>query len=239
MCGRFSVAIPSADLFDEFGMTEPAFDIHPRFNVAPTQLSPVLLRGKDGAPALGLFRWGLIPAWAKDESIGNKMINARAETLAEKPAFRGAYERRRCLVLADGWYEWKQTPGGKVPMRMHLKSGRPLAFAGIWERWRGAGEEGGPVESFAIVTTDASDRLREVHDRMPVVLPPGARERWLDPEAGRAELDALLRPWESDDLDAYAVSRLVNSPRNDAPEVILPAPPETEADSTPTQEGLQ
>ncbi len=218
MCGRFTVAVPREDLFEEFGLTEPPFDIHPRYNVAPTQIAPVILRGKDGALRLEGFRWGLVPYWAKDPEIGNRMINARAESLEQKPAFRDAFERRRCLVPADGWFEWQKQGTQKVPMWIHLRSRRPFAFAGLWERWRGG--EGEWLHSFAIVTSEAAPAVRSIHDRMPVVLPRQLRDRWLDRGATPAELSALVRPYAGDDLEAWPVSRLVNSPANDVPDCI-------------------
>ncbi len=223
MCGRFTVAVPREDLFEEFGLTEAPFDIHPRYNVAPTQIAPVILRGKDGALRLEGFRWGLVPYWAKDPEIGNRMINARAESLETKPAFRDAFERRRCLVPADGWYEWQKQGTHKVPMWIHLRSRRPFAFAGLWERWR-SGPGGEWLHSFTIVTTDAAPGVRHIHDRMPVVLPRALRDRWLDAGAAPAELAALVRPYPGDDLEVWPVSRLVNSPANDVPDCIAEVP---------------
>jgi len=209
---------------EEFGTTEPPFDIRPRYNIAPTQIAPVLLRSDDGALKLRGYRWGLVPAWAQDEAIGNRLINARAETLTQKPAFRDAFERRRCLVPADGWYEWRKEGKHKVPMWIHLRSRRPFAFAGLWERWRSAGGEW--LRTFAIVTSDAAPSVRDIHDRMPVVLSPGQRLRWLDPATPLSELADLARPYAGDDLEAWAVSRLVNSPDNDVPACVEPAPEE-------------
>lgn len=220
MCGRFTVAVPREDLLDEFGVSEPPFDIRPRYNLAPSQIAPVILRGDDGTLSLAGFRWGLVPFWAKDPAAGNRMINARAETLAERPAFRSAFEERRCLVPADGWYEWMKEGRGKTPLWIHLRSRRPFAFAGLWERW---GPRSSPLHTFTIVTTAAAHSIRHIHDRMPLVLPRAARERWLDPAADTAELMALLRPYPGDDLEAWSVSRLVNSPDNDVADCILPA----------------
>ncbi len=239
MCGRFTVAVTGDDLVEEFGLTEPPFDIRPHYNIAPTQIAPVLLRGDDGGLKLRGYRWGLLPPWAQDESSGNRMINARAETLTQKPAFRDAFQRRRCLVPADGWFEWRREGKRKTPMWIHLSSRRPFAFAGLWERWR-SGPGGEWVRTFAIVTADAAAAVRDIHDRMPVVLPPGARDRWLDPATPLAELAALARPYEGDDLQAWAVSRLVNSPDNDVPECLEPVPDEEPPRQGPTvvQESL-
>ncbi len=222
MCGRFTVAVTGDELEEEFGRIEPPFDIHPRFNIAPTQIAPVLL-SDDGALKLRGYRWGLLPPWAKDEASGSRMINARAESLTQKPAFRDAFERRRCLIPADGWYEWRKQGKQKVPMWIHLRSRRPFAFAGLWERWR-SGPEGEWVRSFAIVTTDAAPSVRDIHDRMPVVLTPEQRLRWLDPATPPAELVDLTRPYLGEDLEAWAVSRLVNSPDNDVPQCLEPVP---------------
>lgn len=220
MCGRFTVAVPREDLLDEFGVSEPPFDIRPRYNLAPSQIAPVIRRGDDGALSLSGFRWGLVPFWAREENVGNRLINARAESLATRPAFRWAFRQRRCLVPADGWYEWRKEGPGKLPMWIHLRSRRPFAFAGLWERW---GPRSTPLYTFSIVTAEAAPAIRDIHDRMPVVLPREARERWLDPTAPPAELQDLLRPYPGDDLEAWAVSRLVNSPDNDLEECILPA----------------
>jgi len=219
MCGRFTVAVPREDLFDEFGLTEAPFDIHPRYNVAPTQIAPVLLRGDEGAFRLAGFRWGLVPFWAAGPEVGQRMINARAETMAEKPAFSAAFRERRCLVPADGWYEWLKDGKSRTPMWIHLRSRRPFAFAGLWERW---GPRKDPLRTFTIVTTAAAPSIRQIHDRMPLVLDRAARDRWLDPAADPGELLQLARPYPGDDLEAWAVSKLVNSPANDVPDCIFP-----------------
>jgi len=220
MCGRYTLATSEAALQAEFGLDEIPADYRPRYNIAPGQEVLAVIRDGDRLRA-GWLRWGLIPFWAGDPSIGNRMINARAETLATKPAFRQAFERRRCLILADGFYEWQAQGAAKVPYWIHLEDRRPFAFAGLWDRWRPP--EGDPVVSCTIVTTQATEALRPIHERMPVILPPGARERWLDPEAGQEERIALLRPYAGADLAAHAVTTLVNSPRNDTPECIAPA----------------
>jgi putative SOS response-associated peptidase YedK len=220
MCGRYTLATSEAALQAEFGLDEIPADYRPRYNIAPSQEVLAVIRDGDRLRA-GWLRWGLIPFWAKDPSIGNRMINARAETLATKPAFRQAFERRRCLIIADGFYEWQAEGAVKVPYWIHREGRRPFAFAGLWDRWRPP--EGEPIVSCAIVTTRATEALRPIHERMPVILPPGARERWLDPDAGREELMALLTPYPGADLAAHAVTTLVNSPRNDIPECIAPA----------------
>jgi putative SOS response-associated peptidase YedK len=193
----------------------------PRYNIAPSQ--PVAVVPNDGLLKLDYYVWGLIPSWAKDPSIGSRMINARGETLAEKPSFRAAFRRRRCLILADGFYEWQQTPGGKTktPMYIRLKSGEPFAFAGLWESWNSP--DGSQVLSCAIITTEPNPLMAKIHNRMPVILPQAAHMPWLHSgEADTKALSALLKPYPAEEMVAYPVSKLVNSPANDVPAVIEP-----------------
>ncbi len=223
MCGRFTLWADLQQLAQAFPWVQMPDDpaaITPRYNIAPTQ--PVAVVANTGENHLDYFVWGLIPSWAKDPSIGNRMINARGETLAEKPAFRAAYRRRRCLILADGFYEWQQGPGRtKIPHYIHLKSGEPFAFAGLWETWNSP--LGDTILSCTIITTDANERLASLHHRMPVILPESAYERWLDPsERQPAELDDLIAPYPAEEMDAYPVSTVVNSPANDVPECVAP-----------------
>ena len=218
MCGRYSLTTPVEGirrLFDFAALP----NLPARYNIAPTQPAPVVRRGGDGRRELALLRWGLVPSWAKDASIGSRLINARAETVADKPAFRAAFKSRRCLVVADGFYEWRKLGDGKQPYRITLADGGPFAFAGLWERWAPAAGEA--IESFAIVTTDANPRLRPIHDRMPVILDPAGHETWLD--GGPAAL-TLLRPFPGDALAVHAVDRRVNNPRHDDPACIAPLP---------------
>ncbi|MCP3057631.1 SOS response-associated peptidase [Myxococcus sp. K38C18041901] len=190
----------------------------PRFNLAPTQLMPVV--PNDGARMLDAFRWGLIPSWAKDASIGNKLINARGETVAEKPSFRSALKRRRCLVLVDGWFEWKQSTKPKTPFYFHRADGKPLALAGLWEEWT-AQDTGEVLRTCTIITTSPNALMAPIHDRMPVILPPPAQEVWLRPEPQESSvLLPLLVPVADDGLDAYEVARVVNSPTNDVPACV-------------------
>ncbi len=169
-----------------------------------------------------MMKWGLIPFWAKDPSIGNRMINARAESIAEKPAFRNAFQRRRCLVIADGFYEWRKEGKHKVPMRIILKTGQPFGFAGLWETWMSS--EGAAIESCTIVTTTPNALMEPIHNRMPVILPREAETVWLDPgNADSAVLRELLVPYAAEGMEAYEVSALVNTPRNDVPEVLAQA----------------
>ena len=223
MCGRFTLTVDPSELQDTFPwLTLPApGKLAPRYNIAPSQ--PVAAVANNGQNKLELFRWGLIPSWAKDPGVGNRMINARAETLADKPSFRSAYKRRRCLILADGFYEWRKEPGdkSKTPMYIRLTSGEPFAFAGLWETWRSPGDE--TILSCAIITTTPNSLLEKIHDRMPVILKPAAYERWLDPaEQEPDQLSSLLKPYPASHLTAYAVSKRVNKPENDSPECILP-----------------
>jgi putative SOS response-associated peptidase YedK len=196
-------------------------EITPRYNVAPSQHVAVV--PNNGENRIEFFRWGLIPSWAKDPKIGNRMINARSETLAEKPSFRVAYRRRRCLVLADGFYEWRKEAGRKTktPMYIRLESGQPFAFAGLWEAW--CSPEDQTVLSCTIITTTPNTLVEKIHNRMPVVLAPEAYDLWLDPgEQSPERLNEWLRPYPASQMSAYAVSTVVNSPSNDVPDCIVP-----------------
>jgi putative SOS response-associated peptidase YedK len=196
----------------------------PRYNIAPSQ--PVAVVANDGLNKLDFFTWGLIPSWAKDPSIGNRMINARAETLAEKPSFRNAFRRRRCLVLADGFFEWQkiQEPGNRLrkqPMYIRLADGRPFAFAGLWESWNNS--DGSNILSCTIITTQPNELIASIHDRMPVILPEQRYAEWLQPgEANPANLARLLMPYQASQMTAFPVSTMVNSPANDLPDTIKP-----------------
>jgi putative SOS response-associated peptidase YedK len=194
-----------------------------RYNIAPTQ--PVAaIRQPEAASEreLVLLKWGLVPPWADDPSIGSRMINARAETVAQKPSFRTAFKKRRCLILADGYYEWQKRDARKQPYLIHRRDDRPFAFAGLWEQWRGDSEEA-PLESCTIITTDANDATRHVHDRMPVILDAGDYDRWLDPAIhDRSQLEPLLAPCGAEDLVAVPVSTHVNNPRNDDSRCVAP-----------------
>lgn len=219
MCGRYSLTTPVEGLRRLFDFAESP-NLAPRYNIAPTQEAPVVRRGEQGGRHLALLRWGLIPSWAKDRAIGNRLINARAETVASTPAFRGAFMARRCLVPADGFYEWRAEGGRKQPWRIGLTDGAPFAFAGLWESWHDKAENQ-KVESFTIITTDANETVRPIHARMPVILAAGDHETWLaavDPRQG----EDLLRPYPGRDLRAYRVSTAVNSSRNDGPACVAP-----------------
>lgn len=218
MCGRYSLACDVEDLVEVFDVPLPSFDHVPRYNIAPTQLAPVVARDRKGR-RMGLMRWGLIPFWAKDPSIGNRQINARSETAARSPAFKEAFARRRCLVPADGFYEWAVEGGRKQPYWIS-SPGRLLSFAGLWDRWKPA--DGEPVYSFAILTTDATPALQAVHDRMPVIVGTHDREAWLDSTAEPAELAALMRRRSDMLLEARKVSTWVNKPDHDDPACVEP-----------------
>ncbi len=219
VCGRYTLTTPLETLTEEFQITGPLPEVPPRYNVAPTQEVAAVL-AHDGGRKLEMLRWGLIPSWADDPGIGSRMINARSETVAEKPSFRGAFKKRRCLVLADGFYEWQKTGNGKQPYYIHMKDGRPFGFAGLWEGWGRNGEE---VRSCTILTTDANDLVGEIHHRMPVILPSEDYELWLDPDMWEAEpLLDLLRPYPDDIMEAYPVSRFVNRPSNDDERCVEP-----------------
>ena len=214
MCGRFALPYPSK-IAEHFSLSEE-IPFAPRYNIAPSQQIAVI-RSMKGLPGrqLAMMRWGLIPHWAKDEKIGYKMINARSETVAEKPAFRSAYRQRRCLIAAGGFYEWKREGKRRQPFFVTMKDKNIVAFAGIWERWQSPAGEA--VESCAILTTEANSLVRTIHDRMPVIIAPAYYNLWIDPVGDRDRVQQLLRPCSPSSLLIYPVSDMVNSPRNDSP----------------------
>lgn len=218
MCGRYTIVKKPEGLAELLGVELPEFT--PRYNIAPSQRAPVIFREQE-KPAADEFKWGLVPFWAKDEKIGYKMINARAESVREKPSYRHAFRKRRCLVLADGFYEWKRSGRTKVPYRILLASEEPFAFAGLWESWQaGDGEE---LRTFTILTTTANDLVQSIHDRMPVILDAAGRRVWLDPQSTADDLRNLLQPYAPGDMKAYPVSTDVNNPRNVGESLIEPA----------------
>jgi putative SOS response-associated peptidase YedK len=220
MCGRFSLWLTLSDLKEAWPDFIFPETLSPRYNIAPSQDVAVVTNNSEGK--VEFFRWGLIPFWAKEASVGNKMINARAETVAHKPSFRAAYQRRRCLILANGFYEWRKEADGKTktPMYIYLASGKPFAFAGLWEVWK---PDDTPVFSCTIITTTPNELLAPIHNRMPVILPSQAYTRWLDPAPQSAgAFEDLLKPYPANEMAAYPVSRLVNSPMNDVPACVQP-----------------
>lgn len=235
MCGRFAFYSPHEAVVRLFGVTDLALDVEPRWNIAPTTFVPAVrvLPDDPATRRLAMLYWGLVPGWAKDRSIGAKLNNARSETLREKPSFRNAFKRRRCLVLADGYYEWQRSTAAKQPYYIQLASHEPFAMAGLWETWTDpAGGE--PLESCTLVTTSPVASIAHIHDRMPVILPPGAYAEWLDP--GNANVDRLERLFAPDPslaLAARPVGRLVNNARNQGPALIEPFAAEDEPAAPP------
>ncbi|MBW4555407.1 MAG: SOS response-associated peptidase [Trichormus sp. ATA11-4-KO1] len=220
MCGRFTLN-QSAAALAEFFHIQQIPDLAAQYNIAPTQrVATVLHNPESGKREFQQLRWGLIPSWAKDPSMGAKLINARAETVAEKPAFRSAFKHRRCLVLADGFYEWQRQNGKKQPFYFRLSDGQPFGFAGLWERWQTEDEE---ITSCTILTTAANELLQSIHDRMPVILAPQDYDLWLNPQIQTPEpLQQLLCPYPDQAMTAYPVSTWVNKPQNNSPECIVP-----------------
>jgi putative SOS response-associated peptidase YedK len=218
MCGRFTLRSSGQAVAETFALPE-APELFPRFNIAPGQKVAVVREMSQAQERqLAYLRWGLIPAWADDPSIGDRLANARSETAATKPSFRRAFRWRRCLVVADGFYEWRRTNGRKQPYFVGLQSDRPFGMAGLWERWEEGGE---PVESCTILTTDANDLMRPIHERMPVILPPDQHGQWLDPRCqDTVKLAKLLRPYPSKEMLVYRVSALVNNPMNDVAQCV-------------------
>lgn len=225
MCGRFiQIANPDkikADLPGLMVDASAAGEFTPRYNIAPTQSILTVLNTP--VPSLAMTHWGLIPSWAKDRAIGGRMINARAETLQEKPSFRVPFRRRRCIILADGFYEWQRTGKGKTPHFIRMKSREPFGLAGLWDTWRDP-QTGLDVLSSTIITTSANAAIAPIHDRMPSILDPGSYLTWLNPgEADASLLLECLAPFPSEPVEAYPVSGLVNNPRHDSEECIRPA----------------
>ena len=227
VCGRYVQASSPDLLAERFGVDDVRVDEHePRYNVAPRVEVPAVRRRKDRT-VLSLLRWGLVPSWAKDPKVGDRQINARAESLLDKPAFRTAFAKRRCLIPADGFYEWKAVPGHKrkQPMFVHRRDGEPMAFAGLWEVWRERPDDDW-LRTCAIVTTEPNDLLAPIHDRMPVVLPESAWGTWLDPDADPDTLHRLLVPAPAELLVVYPVSTLVSSADNEGPELVRELAPD-------------
>ena len=224
MCGRFTLRTPAAELAEIFEVAARP-NLAARYNIAPGQdiLVTRAAGGEGGGREFAMLRWGLVPHWAKDPAIGNRMINARAETVAEKPSFRDPFHRRRCLVPADGFYEWRKTPdGAKQPYHIRLSDDAPFAIAGLWDSW--CAPDGESLETCSLITTEANRTLAPIHHRMPVILPRDAYHSWLDGQSTPDALGALLRPYPPDDLAACAVSRRVNTAGHDDAACLEPAP---------------
>lgn len=219
MCGRYTLSQPG-DILNQLGVPpDEQVEIPPSYNIAPTQDVPIVRADQDGGRHLAIVRWGLIPFWAKDEKIGNQMINARSESVAEKPAYKNAFKRRRCLLLADGFYEWQKQGKTKQPFHIYLEGHQPFTMAGLWERWDKGPE--GPIESCTVLTTTPNSKTAEVHDRMPVILGPEARDLWLDVSIQDPELlTSVLLPYPAELMAMHPVSRAVNSPQNNGPELL-------------------
>lgn len=218
MCGRYTLVTDIEKLMKRFFINGIPIDLKPRYNIAPGQMIPAIIQDR-GSRRMGQLRWGLIPNWAKDEKLGVKMINAKAETIEVKPAFRQLFARKRCIIPADGFYEWKRTEQGKQPMRMTLKNEALFAFAGLYDTWiRPDGEK---VHSCTIITTEPNRLLADIHDRMPVILKPEDEGIWLDREQYDAKLlRSLLVPYDEHEMKAYPVSGMVGNVKNDRPECI-------------------
>ena len=212
MCGRYTDTKRDKQFLVRMGIEQAEIDFVPRYNLSPTQQASVVMWGDNG-PQLRRARWGLVPFWAKDEKIGNSLINARGETVAAKPSFRTSFKKNRCLVLADGFFEWQKVAGGKQPIYIRMREGRPFVFAGLWDRWN-------ETESFTIITTEPNHLCSNVHDRMPVILREDEFARWLDAGTPMESVSALIRPHSDEEMECFPVSRLVNSPKTDSAECV-------------------
>ena len=217
MCGRYSFAPDLKIVNEHYDISVNDGDLTPNYNCAPSQLLPVITNDK--SIGFNFFRWGLIPFWAKDISIGNKLINARSETILEKPSFRNAFRQRRCLVPADAFYEWKQEVKEKIPYRIFLKNQNIFSMAGIWEKCKLSNGE--TIFSFAIITTQPNTLMTKIHNRMPVILDKKGEDLWIN-NTDEKELTNLLKPFPAEQMTAYRISNLVNSPRNNSPKIIEP-----------------
>lgn len=247
MCGRFTRATTTADeLRHRFPLGESVVDLGQRYNVAPGD-QVVTVAAREGVAAGRMLRWGFVPPWARDPSVGYKMINARAETVAEKPAYRDAFAKRRCLILADGFYEWQREGRAKQPFHITRADGAPFAFAGLWTGWKDPADDQW-LRTCTIVTTEANEKIAGIHPRMPVILDPRDEQTWIDPETPAERLQALLRPLPAEGTNARAVSKAVNNARYDGPECLAdPEPADLKAfaeavnaahAATPAQDGL-
>jgi putative SOS response-associated peptidase YedK len=219
MCGRYTHLYSWAELNAALSFVVPSTPITARYNVAPTQLAPVIRRADDGRNHVEFLKWGLIPKWAKDPKIGSSLINARAETLNSKPAFKEAYATKRCLVPITGFYEWAHTEGKKQPYYFTATNSQPLFLAGLWETWQNPDQK--TIENFLIITTEANDTVRPIHDRMPVIIDTSNSEKWLDTTNTTAEINSLLRPVAANVLQDIPVDPCVNNARHDSSDCII------------------
>ena len=224
MCGRYALYGPISRLSERFSASidDVPADFGPRYNAAPMQTLPVVRQRPGGERVVHLLRWGLVPSWAKEPSIATRLINARGETLAAKPAFRAAYKARRCIVPASGLYEWTAIPGGKQPYYIHPANDELLGFAGLWERW--ISPEGTPIDTFTVITTAANETLQALHERMPVILQPGDYGPWLNRDTAPERLVQLLAPGPDAMLSMHPVSKAVGNVRNEGAQLIAPEP---------------
>ena len=220
MCGRFTRKENMKHVAELLGLPIPP-PLAPRYNIAPSQLVACVRTNPDTSEREWVeLKWGLVPSWSKDPSVGQKLINARSETVDEKPSFRKAFKQQRCLILADGFYEWKREGKTKQPYYISLKDNRLFAFAGLWERWE---KEDPAIESCSLITIHANNLMEPIHHRMPVILPEQVYASWLDPKLkNTVYLSGLLEPYKAEEMDAYPVSTMVNNPRNDLPECMAP-----------------
>ncbi|TLS35704.1 SOS response-associated peptidase [Pseudalkalibacillus caeni] len=222
MCGRYSLFTDLETILERFSIEAAAdgFEYEPAYNIAPGQ-EIVTVINSNGSNKIGKLKWGLIPFWAKDSKIGNKLINARAETIAKKPSFKHSFQRKRCLVLGDSFYEWKKEDDKKIPMRIRVDQGRLFAMAGLWDKWKD--KNGESVFTCTIITTRPNDLMKDIHNRMPVILSKEEEQAWLDPRNQNAnDLEELLVPFPEHKMDAYRISSAINSPKNNFPECIKP-----------------
>jgi putative SOS response-associated peptidase YedK len=219
VCGRYTLTVPLSNLVDAFEVSPPEFDYRPRYNIAPTQLAPVVAQDAGGR-RLGLLQWGLVPSWARDPAMGSRLINARSETVEGKPSFRSAFRRRRCLIPADGFFEWRKAGSAKRPFWIHDPARKPFAFAGLWEKWEP--KTGDPLYTYSILTREAVPEIRDIHPRMPVILPESEWSLWTDPDADAGDLLGLFREYRGPRLSSHPVSTRVNAARNDDPSCIEP-----------------
>lgn len=221
MCGRLSQNLTWQQIYTLYTLPDstPRLDPQPRYNGAPTQEFALCRLDENGTRSMAVLRWGLVPFWAKDVKIGARLINARAETVHEKPAFRSAFRARRCLIPSNGWFEWKRTGGGKQPYFLALESGAPASFAALWEQW---GRDGQHIESFTIITTEASPGLTDIHDRQPAVVDPDDFTDWLDPGTPQETLQEIIGPPYEGPYEIRPVSDMVNRVANDTPDILTP-----------------